>query len=207
MITVRKIEDYKGFCMDDMLNIFSKGESESAVLTWRDGDDNVRTEKCYYLDNNDTEITVFYVVRDKTKFQKKFITIDIKTISEINHVRLNTINAPQLPIFIKNVPEQNNNSVLCVAVKEFKDWLWKWELYTRKRGGHVFSEAWKWILISELNGLEPTFVMDIMNCSLRKWMEWRNKFRDIIEHSLSINDFNSSRHVLEFILKKMKNRT
>lgn len=207
MITVRKIEDYKGFCMDDMLNIFSKGEGESAVLTWRDSDDNVRTEKCYYLDNNDTEITVFYVVRDKTKFQKKFITIDIKTISEINHVRLNTINAPQLPIFIKNVPEQNINGVLCVAVKEFKNWMWRWELYSKKRGGHVFSEAWKWILVSELNGLEPTFVMDIMNCSLRKWMEWRNKFRDIIEHSLSINDFNSSRHVLEFILKKMKNRT
>ena len=61
MIAVRKFENYKGFCMDDMLNIFSKGEGESAVLTWRDNDDAVRTEKCYYLDNNDTEITVFYV--------------------------------------------------------------------------------------------------------------------------------------------------
>lgn len=205
MIQVRKIEEYKGFCMDDLLNIFSKGDGESAVLRWKDKDE-IRTEKCYYLDNNNTEVNVFYVVRDKTKFQKKFATIDINTISEINHVRLNTINAPQLPFFIKSVPEQTPSVILAIAIKEFNEWMWKWEYDTQSRRGCKFDLAWKWILVAELNDLEPSFVMDAACCTLRQWMDWRNKFQKIIEHCLTIEKFNSSRHVLNYILKKMNKK-
>lgn len=180
MIVTRVIEDGKDFCMDDLINIFAKGEGESAILTWvTNGIE--QTEKCYYLDNNSSEVSVFYVKRNDRKFDKAFVTIDIKQIIEVNYVRLSIIKKSVEKVIKEELESEMIKKTITTFVQKWNWWVSEWSAVTGKRGGHVFMNNAKWIMIAELNGYDPDFVMDVTGCNLRNWMEWREKIINIMK--------------------------
>lgn len=174
-IITRVIEDGKDFCMDDLINIFAKGEGESAILTWIE-DDVERTEKCFYLDNNSSEVSVFYVKRNDRKFDKVFATIDIKQIVEVNHVRLSIVKTSIEKVVKEELESELKKNAISIFVQNWKKWLADWERHSGKRGGIKFKEAAIWIFIAEMNNYDESFVMNSVGCNLRNWMEWRSKF-------------------------------
>jgi hypothetical protein len=174
-IITRVIEDGKDFCMDDLINIFAKGEGESAILTWV-VDGVKQTEKCFYLDNNSSEVSVFYVKRNDRKFDKVFATIDIKQIVEINYVRLSIIKTSVEKVVKEELESELKKKAIETFVMNWKQWLSDWEYNSGKRGGCKFKEAAVWIFIAEMNNYDESFVMNTVGCNLRNWMEWRSKF-------------------------------
>jgi hypothetical protein len=174
-IITRVIDDGKDFGMDDLINIFAKGEGESAILTWVENEKEI-TEKCYYLDNNSSEVSVFYVKHNDRKFDKVFATIDIKQIVEINYVRLSIIKKSIEKIIKEELESELKSKAIETFVLNWKKWLTDWERYSGRRGGCKFKEAVIWIFVAEINDYDASFVMKSISCDLRKWMEWRIKF-------------------------------
>lgn len=206
-IITRVIEDGKDFCMDDLINIFAKGEGESAILTWVvDGVE--QTEKCFYLDNNSSEVSVFYVKRNDRKFDKVFATIDIKQIVEINHVRLSIIKTSVEKVVKEELESELKKKAIETFVMNWKQWLSDWERYSGRRGGCKFKEAVIWIFAAEINDYDASFVMKSIGCDLRKWMEWRIKFVSWMTW-MSKNKskrFSHFSEVIDYIVEKIEMR-
>ena len=206
-IITRVIDDGKDFGMDDLINIFAKGEGESAILTWVvDGVE--QTEKCFYLDNNSSEVSVFYVKRNDRKFDKVFVTINIKQIVEINYVRLSIIKKSIEKIIKEELESELKKKAIETFVMNWKQWLREWENHSGKRGGCKFKEAVIWIFIAEMNGYDEFFVMNSVGCSLSYWMEWRSKF---VSWLFWINKnknryFSHYREVIDYIVEKIEMR-
>ena len=207
-IIARVIEDGKDFCMDDLINIFAKGEGESAILTWVvDGVE--QTEKCFYLDNNSSEVSVFYVKRNDRKFDKVFATIDIKQIVEINHVRLSIIKTSVEKIVKEELESELKKNAIATFVQNWKQWLSDWEYHSGKRGGIKFKEAAIWIFIAEMNNYDESFVMNSVGCNLRNWMEWRSKFVNWLSwmYKNKKRRFNRYSDVIDYIVEKIDIKT
>ena len=207
-IITRVIEDGKDFCMDDLINIFAKGEGESAILTWVvDGFE--QTEKCFYLDNNSSEVSVFYVKRNDRKFDKVFTTIDIKQIVEINHVRLSIIKTSVEKVVKEELESELKKKAIETFVMNWKQWLHEWEYHSGKRGGCKFKEAAIWIFIAEMNNYDESFVMNSVGCNLRSWMEWRGKFVSWLSwiNKNKNRRFNHYGDVIDYIVEKIGIKT
>lgn len=207
-IITRVIEDGKDFCMDDLINIFAKGEGESAILTWVvDGVE--QTEKCFYLDNNSSEVSVFYVKRNDRKFDKVFATIDIKQIVEINHVRLSIIKTSVEKVVKEELESELKKKAIETFVMNWKQWLSDWEYHSGKRGGCKFKEAAIWIFIAEMNNYDESFVMNSVGCNLRSWMEWRSKFVSWLSwiNKNKNRRFNRYGDVIDYIVEKIGIKT
>ncbi|MBO5827234.1 MAG: hypothetical protein J6R59_01975 [Paludibacteraceae bacterium] len=206
-IITRVIEDGKDFCMDDLINIFAKGEGESAILTWVvNGVE--QTEKCFYLDNNSSEVSVFYVKRNDRKFDKVFVTINIKQIVEVNHVRLSIIKTSVEKVVKEELESELKKKAIETFVMNWKQWLHEWEYHSGKRGGCKFKEAAIWIFIAEMNNYDESFVMNSVGCSLRNWMEWRSKFVSWLSwiNKNKNRFFSHYREVIDYIVEKIEMR-
>lgn len=211
-IVTRIIEDDKGFCMDDLINIFGKDKDESAVLTWKykdeSGEEKERTERCFYMDNNRSEVSAFYVQRNDRRFDKVFVNIDISQIKEINFVRLDIIQKYNDMMTCQKLETKLKEKVLKTFVIQWKYWLDDWAFSQNKRKGDAFEKACVHILMSEINGFDSSYVMDIMDCTIRKWMEWRGKFVSVIDYMMMCRNRKYSTYVdvIEFIYDKLHNR-